>query len=1112
MKFKKLIIENIASIEKAEIDFEHGPIERNPIFLISGETGAGKSTILDAICLALYASTPRISNSKGIVSKDQEGKEIKFKDEKQLLRRGATNALAELHFIGNDQNDYIVSWKTRTKRGAAKTLEDSRELKNLSNGSTWTKKTEICDEIERIIGMKYEQFCKTSLLAQGEFTKFLSSDEKEKSDILEKLTGTEIYSEIGKAIFDKQREVAAELKTQREILGNVKILNQEEIQSYERQKAELELQLSEKGKQKEKANAKNIWITTNDTIKTEILQSQKNLSRWDSVTQQEAYKERKAWVKKWDDTIEIRKEISTLKEKRLEQQKLAEEEIRRGQQYQIIHNGLLWIKSEENRTREALANIQEELEKNKGNEGMFDSFDLIQMNLKGYLQSLQTERQHIQEAEEKQNKTLPQLMSDHDEIEKKQKETNLEKQTISTKIAQLEEPLKYYDFNQIAQQIKRLGEALELAKQNQKERCECEETNAKLKETKEKLDTLQKEIPEEEANYQKLTITLEDHQKSLDTLKMSVSDAVKKLRHSLKAGDECPICGKKIDSIVKDEEFEQALFPFEEKVKKTKEELTRSWEHLTKNKSDALRFTSEIEEMEKKIKALNSSIEEAQKRVQSICEELAINQDGKINIYDSIDSKRVEYESKLKEGSELQKAVMEERKKLDLINKKAEELTHLANKLDIDISNVRAEIKKEIQLAQSHKESAEKQRKDAAERISVPKWEEDIPNFLKQLEKAVAQHKENKAKKEQLEQTVINIEKEITDVQSKLEQASLLFPNWEKGNNPQRMEHILETSSSFATNCAILETNQRNNGKEIDTLALKINDFIDKREYAMEELTALDMRSKEERDQTLAAIVQTESERDKAEGAYKNCLKRHQDHQALRPDGIEENTMKEALLSEINQIEEDEKSIITQCSEIRSALQSDKENHERAQSIQEKIDAISANLEKWDKLNQHFGSSDGKLFRLIAQSYVLRQLLHNANGYLKQLNDRYELSCANNSLGILVQDLYIGGSLRPCNTLSGGESFIVSLALALGLSSLNGCGLTTDIIFIDEGFGTLSAEYLDAVMSMLEKLHNLGGKKVGIISHVDVLKERIPAQIRVKKKGNNGKSEVTICG
>ena len=204
MKYLSLHIKNIASIEKADIYFDQEPFSGNPIFLICGETGSGKSTILDTICLALYANTPRINNSATVKEKE-ENEVMGFKDIRQMMRRGAKEGSAELHFIGNDEQTYTALWTVRQKRTG--NVEDSRSLECPAKGLYLTKKREIDTEIERCVGMKYEQFCRTSLLAQGEFTKFLSSNEKEKSDILEKLPGTEIYSQVGIAIFEKAKAV-----------------------------------------------------------------------------------------------------------------------------------------------------------------------------------------------------------------------------------------------------------------------------------------------------------------------------------------------------------------------------------------------------------------------------------------------------------------------------------------------------------------------------------------------------------------------------------------------------------------------------------------------------------------------------------------------------------------------------------------------------------------------------------------------------------------------------------------------------------------------------------------------------------------------------------------
>lgn len=131
------------------------------------------------------------------------------------------------------------------------------------------------------------------------------------------------------------------------------------------------------------------------------------------------------------------------------------------------------------------------------------------------------------------------------------------------------------------------------------------------------------------------------------------------------------------------------------------------------------------------------------------------------------------------------------------------------------------------------------------------------------------------------------------------------------------------------------------------------------------------------------------------------------------------------------------------------------------------------------------------------------ELIRGANAYLRRLAPRYELDSQPGSLTITVRDLHQGGAERAATTLSGGETFLVSLSLALGLSSLAKGSMSVDTLFIDEGFGTLSADYLNTVIETLENLHQMGGKKVGIISHVDALRERIPIQIQVIRKGSS---------
>ena len=195
-------------------------------------------------------------------------------------------------------------------------------------------------------------------------------------------------------------------------------------------------------------------------------------------------------------------------------------------------------------------------------------------------------------------------------------------------------------------------------------------------------------------------------------------------------------------------------------------------------------------------------------------------------------------------------------------------------------------------------------------------------------------------------------------------------------------------------------------------------------------------------------------------------------------------------------------------SELKAKISLNAQNSNQAQAAKDDLQAKTALLALWTQLATAIGTTATDNFRDVAQAYTMRILLDQANYFLRKLSQRYELTCYSNSLAIMVMDKDMGGELRSASSLSGGETFLVSLALALGLASLNDENLNIDMLFIDEGFGTLDGESLEMAVQALGNMQKFG-KKVGIISHVDSLKERIPAQIRVTKRGKAA-SEVVV--
>ena len=231
MILQQLQIHNIASIEDATIDFEAQPLADSEVFLITGKTGAGKSTLLDAICLALYASTPRLENTSMQGEMRDNEKDIKIKDPVQLMRRNTGEAFVRLTFIGSNDVHYEAQWSVARARNkvTGKIQNKKWALRNLDTDFTYAKDKEIREEIALAIGLDFKQFCRTTLLAQGEFTRFLNSKDDEKAEILEKITGVDAYSRIGAKIFEQTVEKKKVWEDSQQKIEGIQILNDEEI-------------------------------------------------------------------------------------------------------------------------------------------------------------------------------------------------------------------------------------------------------------------------------------------------------------------------------------------------------------------------------------------------------------------------------------------------------------------------------------------------------------------------------------------------------------------------------------------------------------------------------------------------------------------------------------------------------------------------------------------------------------------------------------------------------------------------------------------------------------------------------------------------------------------
>ncbi|WP_206605555.1 SbcC/MukB-like Walker B domain-containing protein [Pelagibaculum spongiae] len=214
------------------------------------------------------------------------------------------------------------------------------------------------------------------------------------------------------------------------------------------------------------------------------------------------------------------------------------------------------------------------------------------------------------------------------------------------------------------------------------------------------------------------------------------------------------------------------------------------------------------------------------------------------------------------------------------------------------------------------------------------------------------------------------------------------------------------------------------------------------------------------------------------------------------------------LTEQLNELEQTLAAAQQQQGQLEADLKRDAEQRSSQQALFEQIDQQRKTLTTWQQLNHLIGSAKGDKFRKYAQGLTLDHLIYLANQQLDRLHARYQLKRrADSALSLEVLDTWQGDSARDTKTLSGGESFLVSLALALALSDLVSHKTRIDSLFLDEGFGTLDPETLEVALNALDTL-NASGKMIGVISHVEALKERIPLQIEVRKENGLGYSQL----
>ena len=995
MKIKELHLRNIASIEKADIDFEKGlcdGVTGTPasIFLISGDTGSGKSVILDGISMALYKTTPRIkgvANPKCNEFTSTEGESIRVGSIEQYTRLGISGddeCYSEVVFTGNDGVDYharlTLGMILRTKRKTGEhTLEHRDSVWEVKKGnSDWTKDS-VAQTIRNAIGLSFEQFGRMAMLAQGQFATFLTGDKKEREEILEQLTNTEHFSAYGEAIkslFDKakkERDVAQAIFD----TESQHTLSQEKVDKLVSDKTRLETEKRNIGTAISKTGTQLTQVNHIKTgLETEALKK-KEKADLEAEKEGDDYKSSCALINDWDTTDTERQALDKLKEARKKLAETLKEEAEEERRFAELSADL-------EARRDALraqGNLQKEVDDKQGEiNRLKEQYEELNPN------KINSDLLSISDDE----KTLSKISSRQEEIDQRKKDI---------------EDLK-------------------------KEIAKDQETATEKEREFEKLDKAYNDAKEREEEARNL----------LTTMKMSVGDTLTQLRRRLvdEKTDVCPLCGQRLEKIHLDEEFKTMLTPIEQKQEIAKNEL-----------------------------------EEAQEK----------------------------REQKKKEFDNFEGTLKTKKEDLD---KKIEKVDHDSYELQKDASRFAVDINKplgeQIEAAKVELEKLHKQLRDKQSQAETILGKITAAREAKApLDKALKIFDKDSQTVKAIEPTI----KAILDA----------HPDWKCSVAPKdcRCDNIITEWAILYQNVSSLDGQIKSHSTTISRNQPIINAYCDasgKTEVDLDSIASCQPKIVSAR-QYVSKI--NESFRS-VDDAIKSAQKTVSDAlKALGIDDLKDVPDLQGLSDQKTKLEKQQEDLTFRIGAIDEQLRKNEENVQKLETLRQELDEALTRYDKWNTLNGYFG---GTRFRTLVQTYILRPLLANANVYLEKITDRYKLTCNedNEQLSILVLDRYNKDQVRSVTVLSGGERFMVSLALSLALSSLNRPDLHVNILFIDEGFGTLDEKSLDSVMETLERLQEIAGqseRRVGIISHREELDERIPVQIQVRKKGE-GRSFVEI--
>lgn len=1024
MKIVAIRGKNLASLEgEFEIDFTKEPLLSAGIFAITGSTGSGKSTLLDALCLALFDDTPRTNRAgENISVPDVRDKSINQRDSRTILRRGTGDGYAEVDFISLGGDMYRSTWMVKRARGKADGSLQACEMR-LMNLSEQTeipgRRTELLAHIVQLIGLTFEQFTRAVLLAQGDFATFLKARQSEKAELLEKLTGTDIYSRISVSIYERTKEAEQSLQMLQDRIKDIELLTEEQVASFTEEKNTLMNELIALKNSYTIITEKMKWIVQDEGLKKGLEEAESNLlisqksiedaqNRYDYILRIESVQEIRDTFNEWQQTNRQITLFETNVTDHIQKQKNNFREL------EIANQQCSLLENKQKALEDEMSGIEPEIIKARA----------LDVEMKSAEENYNHAGKEFKEAETSHKKTKESIGIIREKLNSCRKVIDKLSEWFS----------QNREYQEIAPRTDLLINLLN----------DASTANYQLNNNRQLIFQNKEILLNETDQLNKL-------QKEAERLDKLLPAEIAVLRNKLQPGMPCPVCGS-MDHPLKGENENSRL---------QEEELNRA---KRENEKQVAILINTIEERKNAVTRLEILIESYQKQSYDCL--------AKAKTY----LKPLPDWEKLFEQDCLQKQL---RKKTEIWNQNQTALSanqnekiSLEKQLEYEEKRASEEFKlkniKEKRLQETEK--AFKQLSAERQKILGGRQADDVARYyadrktqlVTETQKANSCQKDLIAKNESFNGTISQINNEI----ARLKETSLVLK--------QQIDQWINQMKNITF-------------EQLTELLSKDNNWLTaERKY----LNSL--KEKETADRATLA-------------ERRNNYAIHQNAHILPENEDETYPFLESQRENLTMLIEQKQ---TRNTEIDLAFSKHQQGKERIKTFEKELSEKQEVTNNWKKLNEMFGSATGSKFKEIAQGYTLDALLTYANKQLEELSDRYRLERIPNTLALQVIDRDMLNEVRTVHSLSGGESFLVSLALALGLSSLSSNRMKIESLFIDEGFGSLDMETLRIAMDALERLQNQG-RKIGVISHVVEMTERIPAQVKILKS-SNGRSYVEI--